>query len=210
MLDVVWLSFMKWNGSTPTKQFVGLDNYRHIFTQDPVFWGALQQHARCGRCCRSIFPPLIGFAAGARRSTRTFPAARRCARSSTCRSSSRRSPSRPCGAGCTIRSSVCSTQLLTKLGLQDLIQDWLGDPQDRALLGVRRLRLADRRLLDGAVPRRTARRLADADRGRPHRRRRPLADVPLRDVAGAAPDDHHRPDPRRSSTRSRPSTSSTA
>ena len=42
MLDVVALSVMKWNGLTATKQFVGLDNYVQVFTQDPVFWQAVR------------------------------------------------------------------------------------------------------------------------------------------------------------------------
>ena len=42
MLDVLWLSFMKWNGLTATKQFVGIDNYVQVFTRDPVFWTAVR------------------------------------------------------------------------------------------------------------------------------------------------------------------------
>jgi len=41
MLDVVKLSFMKWNGLTPTLQFAGFDNFVQIFTTDTVFWTAL-------------------------------------------------------------------------------------------------------------------------------------------------------------------------
>ena len=42
MLDVVHMSFSRWNGLTPDAPFVGLDNYRAVLTQDPVFWGALR------------------------------------------------------------------------------------------------------------------------------------------------------------------------
>ena len=38
MLDVVRLSFMRWDGLAPAETFVGLDNYRFIFNDDPVFW----------------------------------------------------------------------------------------------------------------------------------------------------------------------------
>lgn len=41
MIDSVRLSFYKWSGfRTETPQFVGLDNYVRMFTQDPVFWKA--------------------------------------------------------------------------------------------------------------------------------------------------------------------------
>ena len=53
MLDVVWLSFMKWNGLTTTKQFVGFDNYVQVFTQDPVFWRRCATPS-CGLSCRSF------------------------------------------------------------------------------------------------------------------------------------------------------------
>ena len=42
MIDVVKLSFMKWNGLTTTMDFVGLENFRQIFTIDTVFWGAFR------------------------------------------------------------------------------------------------------------------------------------------------------------------------
>jgi raffinose/stachyose/melibiose transport system permease protein len=41
MMDVVRMSFSSWNGLSPEARFVGMENYRAIFTQDPVFWGAL-------------------------------------------------------------------------------------------------------------------------------------------------------------------------
>ncbi|GEL47221.1 sugar ABC transporter permease [Cellulomonas hominis] len=41
MLDSIRLSFYKWSGfRTETPEFVGLDNYRRLFTADPVFWKA--------------------------------------------------------------------------------------------------------------------------------------------------------------------------
>ncbi|MGA1804715.1 carbohydrate ABC transporter permease [Rhizobium sp. HT1-10] len=41
MIDVVKMSFSSWNGLASEAKFVGVENYRAIFTQDPVFWGAL-------------------------------------------------------------------------------------------------------------------------------------------------------------------------
>ena len=61
MLDVVWLSFMKWNGLTTTKQFVGLDNYVQVFTQDPVFWQAVRNTV-LWTVMSVVFPPAMGFA----------------------------------------------------------------------------------------------------------------------------------------------------
>ena len=61
MLDVAVLSFMKWNGLTPTKQFVGLDDHVQIFTQDPVFWQAAR-NTILWTLMSVIFPPAIGFA----------------------------------------------------------------------------------------------------------------------------------------------------
>lgn len=41
MLDSIRLSFYTWSGfRTETPEFVGLDNYRRLFTADPVFWKA--------------------------------------------------------------------------------------------------------------------------------------------------------------------------
>jgi raffinose/stachyose/melibiose transport system permease protein len=41
MAIAIQLSFYKWNGfSTVQKVFVGMDNYRRVLTEDPVFWTA--------------------------------------------------------------------------------------------------------------------------------------------------------------------------
>lgn len=60
MLDVVRLSFVHWNGLTPTSQFAGLDNYRQIFTIDPVFWTALR-NTLVWTVMSLVVPPLVGF-----------------------------------------------------------------------------------------------------------------------------------------------------
>src|SRR5262245_49815931 len=60
ILDVVRLSFLKWNGLTPTSQFAGLNNYREIFTIDPVFWTALR-NTLLWTVLSLVVPPLGGF-----------------------------------------------------------------------------------------------------------------------------------------------------
>lgn len=59
MIDVVGLSFHKWNGLDPVKQFVGVNNYVDIFTKDPVFWGAFR-NTIIWTVLSVIFPPLVG------------------------------------------------------------------------------------------------------------------------------------------------------
>ena len=60
MVNVVVLSFLRWNGLTTTSQFVGLDNYVQVFTQDPVFWTAARNTV-LWTAMSVVFPPLIGF-----------------------------------------------------------------------------------------------------------------------------------------------------
>jgi raffinose/stachyose/melibiose transport system permease protein len=59
MIDVVHLSFLKWNGMTPEREFVGLGNYRQVFTVDPVFWGAFRNTV-VWTALSVVIPPLIG------------------------------------------------------------------------------------------------------------------------------------------------------
>jgi raffinose/stachyose/melibiose transport system permease protein len=61
MLNVVVLSFMRWNGLTEDKVLVGLSNYAGIFTADPVFWTAFRNTA-IWTVLSVVFPPLAGFA----------------------------------------------------------------------------------------------------------------------------------------------------
>lgn len=82
-LDVVALSFMKWNGLTATKQVVGIDNYVQVFTRDPVFWPAVRNTV-LWTVLSVIFPPAIGFAL-ALALNQNIPGRSRCGRSSTCR-----------------------------------------------------------------------------------------------------------------------------
>jgi len=46
IIDSIRLSFFRWSGfRTETPEFVGLDNYRRLFTADPVFWRAFGNSA---------------------------------------------------------------------------------------------------------------------------------------------------------------------
>lgn len=125
MLHVVELSFMKWNGLTTTKQFVGLDNYVQVFTQDPVFWTAVR-NTILWTVMSVVFPPAIGFAL-ALALNQNIPG---------------RSPLRALFYMPVIIAPIAVATMwrwmydpffglfnatLTALGLQDLIQDWLGD-----------------------------------------------------------------------------------
>jgi raffinose/stachyose/melibiose transport system permease protein len=60
MIDVVALSFQEWNGLTEDARWVGLDNYRAIMTQDPVFWGAFR-NTLLWTAFAVVIPNLIGF-----------------------------------------------------------------------------------------------------------------------------------------------------
>jgi raffinose/stachyose/melibiose transport system permease protein len=60
MIDVFVLSFQKWDGLAPTRDFVGLANYQYILNDDPVFWQALRNTIIWTVLAVTI-PPLIGF-----------------------------------------------------------------------------------------------------------------------------------------------------
>src|SRR5579863_2266818 len=125
MLNVVALSFMKWNGLTPTKQFVGFDNYVQVFTRDPVFWTAVR-NTILWMAMSVVFPPAIGFLL-ALSLNQNIPG---------------RGPLRAIFYMPVIIAPIAVATMwrwmydpffglfnaiLTALGLQDLIQDWLGD-----------------------------------------------------------------------------------
>lgn len=61
MLDVIWLSFFKWNGLDPVKTYVGTTNYVDVFTKDPVFWVAFR-NTMIWTALSVIIPPMIGLA----------------------------------------------------------------------------------------------------------------------------------------------------
>ena len=59
-LDVIRLSVMRWDGLSPHAEFIGLDNYRSIFTQDAVFWTAFDNTV-IWTILSVLVPPSIGF-----------------------------------------------------------------------------------------------------------------------------------------------------
>jgi raffinose/stachyose/melibiose transport system permease protein len=123
--NVLLLSFMKWNGLTATKQFVGIDNYVQVFGQDPVFWLAAR-NTILWTAMSVIFPPAIGFGlAVALNQNIPF-----------------RTPLRALFYMPVIIAPIAVATMwrwmydpffgmfnatLNALGLQSLIQDWLGD-----------------------------------------------------------------------------------
>lgn len=59
MIDVILLSFQRWNGLDTAREFVGVRNYEDIFTKDPVFWVAFRNTV-IWTVLSVIFPPLVG------------------------------------------------------------------------------------------------------------------------------------------------------
>jgi ABC-type sugar transport system permease subunit len=74
ILYTVYLSFFEWNGMTPTKTFVGLDNYRYLIG-DKYFYIALTNNAKWVGVMLA-FPVLLGLlvAYGLRSGLVPFPA----------------------------------------------------------------------------------------------------------------------------------------
>lgn len=60
MIDVIHLSVLKWNGLTPTRDYVGLANFEEAFTRDTVFWTAFN-NTLIWTALSIVFPPLLGF-----------------------------------------------------------------------------------------------------------------------------------------------------
>jgi raffinose/stachyose/melibiose transport system permease protein len=133
MLNVVALSFMRWNGLTATTHFVGLDNYVAVFTQDPVFWTAVRNTV-LWTAMSVVFPPAIGLLL-ALSLNQNIPG---------------RGPLRALFYMPVIIAPIAVATMwrwmydpffglfnavLTALGLQGLIQDWLGD-RDIALYSM--------------------------------------------------------------------------
>jgi raffinose/stachyose/melibiose transport system permease protein len=125
MLEVFDLSFMKWNGLTANRTFVGLSNYTSVLFLDPVFWTAFRNTA-IWTILSVIFPPILGFAL-ALGLNQNVPW---------------RTPLRALFYMPVIIASIAVATMwrwmydpffglfnamLTCLGLSGLIQDWLGD-----------------------------------------------------------------------------------
>jgi len=59
MVYSAYLSLFRWDGISPTKVFVGLDNYVILLTQNDVFWIALKNNA-IWLVCALLLPTSIG------------------------------------------------------------------------------------------------------------------------------------------------------
>lgn len=133
MLNVVVLSFQKWNGLDPQRPFVGLANYQYIVTQDPVFWVAFRNTVIWTIMC-VIFPPMVGLLLALSLNQKLFA-----------RNTFRAIFYLPVIIAPIAVATMWKwmydpffglfTEILTSMGLQDWIQDWLGD-KDIALYSV--------------------------------------------------------------------------
>ena len=125
MLNVVVLSFQKWNGLAPQRPFVGLANYQYIFTQDPVFWVAFKNTVIWTIMC-VIFPPMVGLILALSLNQKLFA-----------RNTFRAIFYLPVIIAPIAVATMWKwmydpffglfTEILTSMGLQNWIQDWLGD-----------------------------------------------------------------------------------
>jgi raffinose/stachyose/melibiose transport system permease protein len=61
MLDGLWLSFFDWDGVSQDRDWVGLENYVQTLTQDPVFWRAVENSV-IWVALSLVIPTAIGLA----------------------------------------------------------------------------------------------------------------------------------------------------
>ncbi len=133
MVDGLWLSFFDWDGVSADRHWVGLENYVQVFTQDPVFWRAVSNSV-IWVTLSLVIPTTIGlaFAVALDQKLRGRNAFR---------------------AALYLPAVIASIAVATMwswmynpifgivnatfeaLGLEWLIQDWLGDP-DVALYSI--------------------------------------------------------------------------
>lgn len=59
MVDIFVVSFQDWNGMSDDRVFVGLENYVYILSKDTVFYTALR-NTGIWTALSMVFPPLIG------------------------------------------------------------------------------------------------------------------------------------------------------
>jgi raffinose/stachyose/melibiose transport system permease protein len=45
IISAIFISFFRWDGLSPDRAFVGLDNYVYLFTKDDIFWRSLKNSA---------------------------------------------------------------------------------------------------------------------------------------------------------------------
>ncbi|GAA3099982.1 sugar ABC transporter permease [Rhizobium viscosum] len=133
MLNVVVISFQKWNGLDPQRPFVGFANYTAIFTRDPVFWVAFKNTV-IWTLMSLIFPPLVGLLLALSLNQKIFG-----------RNSLRAIFYLPVIIAPIAVATMWKwmydpffglfSQMLTSWGMQTWIKDWLGD-KDIALYSV--------------------------------------------------------------------------
>lgn len=133
MLDVIVMSFQKWNGLDPERQFVGLANYSAIFTRDPVFWIAFRNTV-IWTLMSLVVPPTVGLLLALSLNQKIFG-----------RNSLRAIFYLPVIIAPIAVATMWKwmydpffglfSQLLTNWGLQGWIKDWLGN-KDIALYSV--------------------------------------------------------------------------
>lgn len=61
MIHSAWLSLYEWDGISPTKRFVGFDNYVTLWTANRVFWIALKNNA-LWTAVALVVPTALGLA----------------------------------------------------------------------------------------------------------------------------------------------------
>ncbi len=59
IIEVIFLSFQSWDGLSADRAWIGVENYRRIFTEDPVFWAAFRNTV-IWTVMSVIFPPVLG------------------------------------------------------------------------------------------------------------------------------------------------------
>jgi raffinose/stachyose/melibiose transport system permease protein len=127
MIDALLLSFYNWDGVSAERNFVGLQNYVQIFTQDPVFWTSVK-NSIIWVVFSLLVPTVLGLVLAVALNQRLF--GRNAFRAIFYLPSIIASI-----AVATIWSWMYNPRLgvvnasLEGLGLESLIQDWLGDPK---------------------------------------------------------------------------------
>jgi raffinose/stachyose/melibiose transport system permease protein len=126
MVSALLLSFYDWDGVSEERNFVGLNNYVQIFTQDPVFWTAVK-NSIIWVVMSLIVPTIVGLTLAVAVNQKIFA-----------RNSFRAIFYLPSIVASIAVATIWSwmynpllglfNSLLKSLGLGFLIQDWLGDP----------------------------------------------------------------------------------
>lgn len=125
MIDVIIMSFQKWNGLDPERRFVGFSNYSAIITADPVFWVAFK-NTIIWTLLSLVIPPVVGLLLALSLNQKIFG-----------RNSLRAIFYLPVIIAPIAVATMWKwmydpffglfNQLLTNWGLQSWIQDWLGN-----------------------------------------------------------------------------------